>query len=240
VPDAPVTSAPADYSPEGLRTGATRFKSKRLQHLLQLAIDRSGGDLATLQRYIEEWFTSCMDQLSGIYKRRTQYWLFAIGMTLTVTLNVNSITIANYLARNKAARESIVRRAEIIAKDSSLLRIAGDSAALQARYHDLAVLDLPIGARADEADTAPRGFLLRWTGLVLTALAITLGAPFWFNLLNRALAIRSTLKPPPRESTADLSPPVQRTSTAADSASRPAVTPASATQTTSGTVAGAT
>ena len=32
-------------------------------------------------------------------------------------------------------------------------------------------------------------------GWLLTALAISLGAPFWFDLLNKFIVIRSTVKP---------------------------------------------
>jgi len=45
-----------------------------------------------------------------------------------------------------------------------------------------------------------RGWLLsqiywHWLGWILTALAISLGAPFWFDLLNKFIAIRSAVKP---------------------------------------------
>ena len=32
-------------------------------------------------------------------------------------------------------------------------------------------------------------------GWLLTAFAVSLGAPFWFDLLNRVMVIRSTVKP---------------------------------------------
>jgi hypothetical protein len=32
-------------------------------------------------------------------------------------------------------------------------------------------------------------------GLLLTVLAISLGAPFWFDLLNKFMVVRSTVKP---------------------------------------------
>ena len=32
-------------------------------------------------------------------------------------------------------------------------------------------------------------------GLLLTAFAISQGAPFWFDLLNKIIVIRSTVKP---------------------------------------------
>lgn len=34
-----------------------------------------------------------------------------------------------------------------------------------------------------------------WLGWLITALAIALGAPFWFDTLNRVMVIRSTVKP---------------------------------------------
>lgn len=34
-----------------------------------------------------------------------------------------------------------------------------------------------------------------WVGWLLTALAISLGAPFWFDLLNKFIVVRSTVKP---------------------------------------------
>lgn len=40
-----------------------------------------------------------------------------------------------------------------------------------------------------------------WLGWILTALAISLGAPFWFDMLNKLIVIRSTVKP--KEKSAD-------------------------------------
>ncbi|AGZ41925.1 hypothetical protein [Actinoplanes friuliensis] len=41
-----------------------------------------------------------------------------------------------------------------------------------------------------------RDWLLKLLGLVLTAAAAALGAPFWFDLLNRLVNLRSTGKRP--------------------------------------------
>ena len=41
----------------------------------------------------------------------------------------------------------------------------------------------------------PSGWLLKVIGLVITALAVSQGAPFWFDLLNKIIVIRSTVKP---------------------------------------------
>jgi hypothetical protein len=34
-----------------------------------------------------------------------------------------------------------------------------------------------------------------WLGWLVTAFAISLGAPFWFDLLNKFIIVRSTVKP---------------------------------------------
>src|SRR5262249_49358560 len=43
-------------------------------------------------------------------------------------------------------------------------------------------------------------------GLLITALAVSLGAPFWFDLLNKTVPIRSTVKPEEKDRPADGQP----------------------------------
>ena len=61
-------------------------------------------------------------------------------------------------------------------------------------------LGLPIGWTRVQGD--PRsiyisgpGWFLRIIGWLVTALALSLGAPFWFDMLNKIIVIRSTVKP---------------------------------------------
>jgi len=67
-------------------------------------------------------------------------------------------------------------------------------------------LGLPIGwilGDPNKPQTDPRQFrgvepadwLLRFLGWIITALALSLGAPFWFDLLNKFMVVRSTVKP---------------------------------------------
>ena len=36
---------------------------------------------------------------------------------------------------------------------------------------------------------------MHWPGWLLTAFAVSFGAPFWFDLLSKFMTVRSTLKP---------------------------------------------
>jgi hypothetical protein len=38
-------------------------------------------------------------------------------------------------------------------------------------------------------------FRIHFLGWLLTALAVSLGAPFWFDMLNKFIVVRSTVKP---------------------------------------------
>ncbi len=62
----------------------------------------------------------------------------------------------------------------------------------------LGQLGLPIGWDSSDPRTVPRdggGWLTKLLGLLITAAAISLGAPFWFDMLNKVMVIRSTVKP---------------------------------------------
>ncbi len=62
-------------------------------------------------------------------------------------------------------------------------------------------LGLPIGWTRQVGD--PRslygvswaGWLMRILGWLVTALALSLGAPFWFDMLNKIIVVRGTVKP---------------------------------------------
>ena len=61
---------------------------------------------------------------------------------------------------------------------------------------------LPLGWADARAVTDPRHmpgttaeWLMKLLGITLTALAVSLGAPFWFDMLNRFVVVRSTIKP---------------------------------------------
>jgi hypothetical protein len=141
-----------------------------------------------------------MDRVSGWYKRSTSWIIFWIGLAVSLALNVNTITVADYLYRNDSARQALVARAQTA---------VADTAFLQRSYQEArATLDsatLPLGW--SKGWGAPRPLRERprfeiWfdvvapvLGIVLTAVAATFGAPFWFDLLNKVMVVRSTVKP---------------------------------------------
>jgi hypothetical protein len=171
------------------------IQNPAVQRALLTALDTAAGDLDRFRRNVEDWFDSSMDRVSGWYKRETQHILLGIGLLLAVGGNVDSIALGRYLYNNKAARDAIVAEASVVSRDSTSVSANMDRVARQ-----LDSLQLPIGwthrtgSRATQQWDIGR-FLEALFGWLLTAFAVSFGAPFWFDMLNKIMVVRSTVKP---------------------------------------------
>ena len=161
----------------------------------------AGKDLDKIQKQVEDWYNSSMDRVSGWYKRRTQAWIFLIGLVFTIAVNADSIVIAKRLSTDTTLRQAVVRAAERETKngpppvpDSTAPGIKQSLEDIRNHLSDLDGVGLPIGWQ-NEKDTSAIGILTHTPGWLITALAISLGAPFWFDMLNKIMVVRSTVKP---------------------------------------------
>jgi hypothetical protein len=59
---------------------------------------------------------------------------------------------------------------------------------------------LPIGWNFGSSDASVTFWLAKLAGLAITAVALSLGAPFWFDLLSKFMKIRGTGDKPQRTS----------------------------------------
>lgn len=185
---------------KNIRTNIANLKNPAAQRLFLMAIDSAHGDLDRVRESIEEWYDSAMERVSGWYKRTTQWIIFWIALAVTVGLNVNTITIADYLYRNDAQRAALLARAESAATDTAFLN--QNYAEVK---KELDSMSMPIGWTAGwgaprrGAEPGSEGFWNNFIapifGWLLTAFAATMGAPFWFDVLKRVMVIRSAVKP---------------------------------------------
>jgi hypothetical protein len=195
---------------EELVRSSTANLPPRVASILNTAIDNAQGDMNTVKKNLEDWFDGTMDRVSGWYRRRTQLILFLIGIAAAIALNVDSLTIASRLTTDKALRAAIVETARTTAQGTAPApttnkpydQIAGE----------LASIGYPIGWRDGVPEPQmckPNGGACQATlgawikvfiGWLVTALAIMLGAPFWFDVLNKFVVVRSTVKPSEKSS----------------------------------------
>lgn len=181
---------------------ATKGKGPQpVQALLAMA-DQAGGDICDLRRRVEEWFDSSMERAGGVYKRWSQLLIFVIGITLVAFLNADTMTVTKRLWNDAPLREALCSAATHVTAQSA----TGDSVALDLSGTVTTIdsvmkarsLQLPLGWH--DSPTAPRrnfgGWLYKIVGLLMTAFAVSLGAPFWFDLLGKLVSLRGTGKVP--------------------------------------------
>jgi hypothetical protein len=153
-----------------------------------------------------------MDRVSGWYKRYTLVVVFLAGFLGAVAINADTIAIATSLSRDSVLREAVVAATQEYAKPSAQPVVAdptSDIAACRtdrnspecrvaANLSQVGSLGLPLGWNPNDPRSVPtdgRGWLMKVLGLLMTAVAVSLGAPFWFDLLNKVSVIRATVKP---------------------------------------------
>jgi hypothetical protein len=180
-----------------------------LKQLKLLLID-SQYDVDRFRGILEKWFNDTMRRSVGWYKRQTQWILLGVGFAVSMACNVDSIKIAQILSKDKSARDGLVQMA--IQTNKNFKEAPQDGADKKKQgsnnsddenslwknsYKNLGndleqsrqVLGLgwKTGKEFGEAI-----FSLSILGWILTAFAISLGASFWFDLLNKIIQFRST------------------------------------------------
>ena len=201
-----------------LKSAATTFSDETVRRVLLSAIDTANGQVEKVRASIEDWFNGTMERASGWYKRRTQLFLFVIGLIVAIVLNVDAITIVKRLSTDQTLTAAVVAQARQATKNDSTATAPVDVGKIKSGLEALgipmgwvstdAVLPVP-GPQAGCIADKPAGEKQTWTcqtplgvwgwveiavGWLITALAVMLGAPFWFDVLSKFITIRSTIK----------------------------------------------
>ena len=166
---------------------------------------------------LENWYNDAMDRVSGWYKKYTQKILLIIGLALAIGFNVDSIRVARTLWFDHDARQGLTDAASAYTKATPMLpRMSGQTDAqalaiqmqttIQAFNNTSAKYLMPVGWHHSWSDSmglpdpaSPIAVVFRivemLAGWAITALALSFGAPFWFDTLNKFMVVRSTVKP---------------------------------------------
>ncbi len=164
-------------------------------------LEQAAYDVDKLQKNVEAWFDNAMDRMSGHYKRNVQMFLLVIGFLITVGTGADTLRFATTLFANPTVRAGLATSASAQAQ-------TGTSPTLTEAVNELAPFSLLFGygdiPSAERAGRTPEqtNMWLFWTekvvGLAATTLAIMMGAPFWFQLLQKLVNVRATGPKPKR------------------------------------------
>ncbi len=165
-----------------------------------------------------------MERAAGVYRRNVKGVGLLVGLAIAFTLNADTLYMFNRLTTNQAVRSSIVQTvdqldigsldsAEALAEqqgidelsDTLANELRGDLRSVGLAVEEsLADYPLPIGRteqifRAQQLaeDSWPIPFIpRRLIGWGITALALSMGASFWFDLLRKVMSVRASGEKP--------------------------------------------
>ncbi|QIR86482.1 hypothetical protein [Paracoccus sp. AK26] len=158
-----------------------------------------GAPVALVHEALGSWFDQVMDRASGVYKRYVSFISLVVAVLIVVPINADTLLIAKTLWYDDALRAHFVETSQRVADatDEQAQEILNSSLVSNVIT---SVLPPPLGwpeAKCEEDDcSAFRRFGTSFLGLLLTSFAVTLGAPFWFDVLARFVALRNSGPPP--------------------------------------------
>ncbi len=167
---------------------------------------------------ISENFNGMMDHAAGWYKRRVQLILFIIGFVIAFIFDADTFEIYHNLSQNSEARREVIAAAQAYIATAPPAAAPGQAASselpeLRQKVEQLINEEierpysaLGLGRRAfpevpDDYGSLKPGQKIgyhssKFFGWLVTTLAITLGAPFWFDLLKLLMNVRNAGRPP--------------------------------------------
>ena len=172
-----------------------------LKKTLDTLLVDAEGSLDRFRVGVEKWFDSAMDRLEGIYKRVSQYSLLILGGFLAVTLNVNAL----HLARALWDEDPDTRAALFVAATRNVATPINLQQTVQNSLASLNNASLPIGWAHSPNWHILLGhpiwghIAVDFAGWSLTMVCVSLGAPFWFDIVQRVVNLRSAGQKPPNE-----------------------------------------
>lgn len=175
---------------------------------------------------LERWFDESMDRVSGWYRRKSQIVTFVIAVVLVIGLNVSAIRVAEQLSAEPAVRAAVLAKAEAAvdkqeadAEEEEEGAVGADSAAaaeaetasgeekpedelvtagrdMEQALDQLSDLKLAIFWVDEAAPDSREEWAVTLAGWLIAILAVSLGAPFWFDTLNKLSNLRLAGKKP--------------------------------------------
>lgn len=168
--------------------------SKPVRDALRALLTSAQGDAVVFRHSVEQWYDDHMERVSGWYRRRIQKVLWVLAFVVAVTLNADALQIGKRLWVDPSQRAAIVNQAQ--------------SATTKHPAKTLGSLPVPLGWHLASARRDPQGFpiyeqpsmawalIAKLIGLIMTTVAISFGAPFWFDTLSKLARLRNSGTPP--------------------------------------------
>jgi hypothetical protein len=197
-----------------------------LKDALVTSLTVAQGDFDKFRTDVARWFDDSMDRLSGAYKRHLKSISIVVGCLVAVALNADTFEVGRALWSDGTLRAQMVQVAESTLKATpspgqKQPDQTGNAAAADTKSPSIGEITqkfteannqlrpLPIGwsfgtvepgkETGPKPQSSPWFWPLKLLGLFVTGLALSLGAPFWFDTLSKFMNLRAAGVKPERK-----------------------------------------
>ena len=170
-----------------------------------------------IEEEIDRWLDLSKKAFQDHYARKMKVWAFGISALIVMAMNVNLIDTYTLFSTNKSVREAAIAMGERLTSLSSdsLAKLVGVDT-LKTKSDSLIVADIRSRAGAVEKIIEDKSFQpFGWQGAALArirsrsplenvfvipfgwlgmTLLVSLGAPFWYDLLKSVMGVKELLK----------------------------------------------
>ncbi|MCO6493639.1 MAG: hypothetical protein J5I98_34785 [Phaeodactylibacter sp.] len=179
-----------------------------LRNVLKQFLREADNNVDAFKGKVKGWYNDVMDRASGWYKRYTQKILVGVGFLIAIIFNADTLAIYERLESDPDTLQKVVNLAEdfVDSKDTFEVVTAGDPefeaslAKLKGLVdNQIETVRSPLGLGWKNVVWEEVGWydvVTKILGWIVTALAVSLGAPFWFDLLRKLVNIRTSGKKP--------------------------------------------
>ena len=174
-----------------------------LRAQFEILLEEAEGDVRAFRAAVEGWFDAGMGRVSDWYKKRSRKVMAVYGLLVAGAFNVSAVVITSDLYEDEVVRDAVVALAESrVAEEPLEAGSCTDRECIEQEVGALVETRIPVLWRqCDIGDgaTALCGFETggRWAatvvGWIVTAVALSMGASFWFALLKKAFKVREQL-----------------------------------------------
>lgn len=191
-------------------------KTNNLTGILKTLANEVDGDEQRFRLALESHFDAVMDRASGWYKRHAQNVTYAVAVVLVLSFNVDTLVLVKQLSSNPEVLQKLLTVTEEQAKgdDKGSTSCVSKSTEEQLKeatcktksalqiQHDAVNGLISAGVSIGWTDwddffgTFRSHWLAKTAGLLISIIAVSLGAPFWFDILQRFMQIRAAGQKP--------------------------------------------
>jgi len=205
---------------EDLAKGLKNMPESDLKRTLSMFHDQAEGDIDIFYMSVKHWYSEYMVRVNFTYGKKIKRPLLMIGICIAIFFNIDFFHISKRLWTDANLREGVVMAAESFHTNNPDMNTLELNKKFFKDYENS--LDLPIGwgeevkevelkqkdyyknnmmgragmvlAHYQEQESTWWLIIVKLFGFVLSAFIVSFGAPFWFDLLKKAISFKKIVK----------------------------------------------